>query len=368
MAKQFFEVFPTLKLDKKVQDLFEQVTVEKVSATKSRDFIRVTIGCDYLIPKETIYKVEAEIKKQFFSAHKVAVKLYERFHLSEQYTPEKLMNAYKDSILLELRNYSPIEYNLFKGADIAFPDKEQLFLTVEDTVLARSKSEELVRILEKIFNIRCGFKVTCRMEYKDKTTGKYKEEDDLKIARQVAEITARALGMGSQDGGSAVQSMMPDAGKEMKDGARSMQDGKKPDAKDKGLLKEQARPGMTGAFQGKEKRGLRKNDFKRAVRRSDNPDVLYGRDFEEDAMPIEDIVGEMGEVVIKGKIISFDSREIKNERTILMFDVTDFTDTMTIKMFAHNEQVEEIKQGIKPGAFVKLKGITMIDKFDNELT
>ncbi|MDE5907533.1 MAG: PolC-type DNA polymerase III [Lachnospiraceae bacterium] len=368
MAKQFFEVFPTLKLDKKVQDLFEQVTVEKVSATKSRDFIRVTIGCDYLIPKETIYKVEAEIKKQFFSAHQVAVKLYERFHLSEQYTPEKLMNAYKDSILLELRNYSPIEYNLFKGADIAFPDKEQLFLTVEDTVLARSKSEELVRILEKIFNIRCGFKVTCRMEYKDKTTGKYKEEDDLKIARQVAEITARALGMGSQDGGSAMQSMMPDAGKEMKDGVRSMQDGKKPDAKDKGLLKEQARPGMTGAFQGKEKRGLRKNDFKRAVRRSDNPDVLYGRDFEEDAMPIEDIVGEMGEVVIKGKIISFDSREIKNERTILMFDVTDFTDTMTIKMFAHNEQVEEIKQGIKPGAFVKLKGITMIDKFDNELT
>ena len=31
MAKQFFEVFPKLNLDKTVQDLFEQVTVEKVS-------------------------------------------------------------------------------------------------------------------------------------------------------------------------------------------------------------------------------------------------------------------------------------------------------------------------------------------------
>ena len=91
MAKQFFEVFPTLKLDKKVQELFEQVTVEKVSATKSRDFIRVTIGCDYLIPKETIYRVESEIKKQFFSSHQVAVKLYERFHLSEQYTPDECL-------------------------------------------------------------------------------------------------------------------------------------------------------------------------------------------------------------------------------------------------------------------------------------
>ncbi len=369
MAKQFFEVFPTLKLDKKVQELFEQVTVEKVSATKSRDFIRVTIGCDYLIPKETIYRVESEIKQQFFSSHQVAVKLYERFHLSEQYTPEKLMNAYKDSILLELKNYSPIEYNLFKGADLAFPDGGQLFLTVEDTVLARSKAEELVRILEKIFNIRCGFHVTCRIEYKDKKTGRYKEEDDLKIARQVAEITARALGAGSvPDSSSDGQSMTQDAGMKMKDGVKELQGARKPDEKDKRISGEQARSGMTGAFQGKEKRGVRKNDFKRAVRRSDNPDVLYGRDFEEDAMPIEDIVGEMGEVVIKGKIISFDSREIKNERTILMFDVTDFTDTMTIKMFAHNEQVNEIKQGIKPGAFIKLKGITMIDKFDNELT
>lgn len=362
MAKQFFEVFPTLKLDKKMHDLFEQVTVEKVSATKSRDFIRVTIGCDYLIPKETIYKVEAEIKKQFFSAHQVAVKLYERFHLSEQYTPEKLMNAYRDSILLELKNYSPIEYNLFKGADIAFLGDDQLELTVEDTILARSKAAELARILEKIFNIRCGFQVACQMEYKEKKTGKYKEEDDLKIARQVAEITARASGTSMPDGGEEAQGIT--AGKETQDGARSMQESKKTETKEKGLPKQ----GAAASFQGREKKGPRKNDFKRAVRRSDNPDVLYGRDFEEDAMPIEDIVGEMGEVVIRGKIISFDSREIKNERTILMFDVTDFTDTMTIKMFVHNEQVDEVKQGIKPGAFVKLKGITMIDKFDNELT
>ena len=85
-------------------------------------------------------------------------------------------------------------------------------------------------------------------------------------------------------------------------------------------------------------------------------------------MPIEDIIGEIGEVVIRGKIINYDSREIKNERTILMFDVTDFTDTMTIKLFAHNDQVEEITHGIKVGAFVKLKGIATVDKFDNELT
>ena len=70
----------------------------------------------------------------------------------------------------------------------------------------------------------------------------------------------------------------------------------------------------------------------RRQKKSDNPDVLYGRDFDEEAIPIEEIIGEMGEVVIRGKIIAMDQREIRNERTILIFDVTDFTDTMTIKI------------------------------------
>ena len=191
MAKQFFEVFPALKLEQKIQDLFEQVKVEKVSATKSRDYIRVTISSSYLIPKETVYKVETEIKKQLFAYQPVAVKLYERFRLSQQYTPEKLMDAYKESILLELKAYSPVEYHLFKGAEIAFRGTEGLTLTVEDTTPARSKASELSRIIEKIFNERCGFSVICRMEYKEKKN-RSTQEEDLVIARQVAEIARRA--------------------------------------------------------------------------------------------------------------------------------------------------------------------------------
>ncbi|MDE7250260.1 MAG: PolC-type DNA polymerase III, partial [Lachnospiraceae bacterium] len=170
MAKKFFEVFPTLKLDAKMKDLFEQVMVEKVSATRRRDLIRVTIVSDYLITKEIIFKVEKEIKKQFFSTYDVTVKLYEKFHLSEQYNPEKLMEAYRDSILLELRDYSPIEYNLFKGADIEFCGEKEMILTIEDSVPAHSKAYEVSRILEKILNERCGFSIDCRIVYKEKET------------------------------------------------------------------------------------------------------------------------------------------------------------------------------------------------------
>ena len=377
MSKQFFDVFPTLKLDTGLKDLFEQVTVEKVTATKRKDFLRIYIAADHLIQKEDIYKVENEIKRQFFPNNPIVIKFYEHFSLSAQYNPEKLMEVYRDSILLELRDFSPVEYNLFKKADIAF-DGNRLQLTVEDTVLGKSKAEELIRILEKIYAERCNMPVEVTVGYKERETGKYKEEDEHRLAMQVAEISARA--------GYAVEGKAADI-LGWNDGADGMQssDGVAADsAVNNGIA---AQTAVTAG--GNEQKGLHKSetidvpapgkkgdwgkkndkpDMKRAVKRSDNPDVLYGRDFEEEAMPIEEIVGELGEVVIRGKILNMDKREIKNERTILIYDVTDYTDTMTIKMFAHNEQAAEITDGIKPGVFVKIKGMTMMDKFDHELT
>ena len=91
MAKKFFDVFPTLKLDSGMKDLFEQVMVEKVSATKRKDFLRIYISSERLILKEDIFRAEREMKKQFFPNTSVTLRIYERYHLSAQYNPEKLM-------------------------------------------------------------------------------------------------------------------------------------------------------------------------------------------------------------------------------------------------------------------------------------
>ena len=121
------------------------------------------------------------------------------------------------------------------------------------------------------------------------------------------------------------------------------------------------------AFRGDFKRGeFRRGD--RPLKQSDNPDVIYGKDFEEEPIPIDEIIGEVGDVTIRGKVLKTDSREIRNERTIVIFDVTDFTDTMTVKLFTKTEFVKELLGSLKPGTFVKLKGVATLDKFDHELT
>ena len=50
-----------------------------------------------------------------------------------------------------------------------------------------------------------------------------------------------------------------------------------------------------------------------------------------------------------------------------MYAVTDFTDTIMVKMFVRNDQLADVLAEIKMGAFLKIKGVTNIDKFDGEL-
>ena len=353
MTKKFFEVFPALKLERTQKDYFEPVEVQRVLSTARKDFLRIYIYSERLIPKEIVFAVERQIEKQILSQFSMRVKMYERYKLSAQYNLQKLMDVYLDSIMLEVREYDHILHNVLRKAQFSYPDEKTIHMCVEDTVLARGKMQELTRILEKIIGERCGLDVVLREEYRvPEETGR-KEEEEHRIAMEVAQIAARMKGVSGEEG----QEAQPVASAESKPaagitkGASALSEG-----------------GAAGGKGGKFAGGQKKGDFVRPVKRSDNPDVLYGRDFEGEAMRMDEILGEMGEVIVRGMIMDLDKREIRNEKTILIFNVTDFTDTMTIKLFARNDQVAEITSGIKPGALVKLQGMTMVDKFDNELT
>ncbi|MCI5955203.1 MAG: PolC-type DNA polymerase III [Lachnospiraceae bacterium] len=382
MTKPFFEVFPTLQINNPLHDKLEQSLVERVSTTKRKDVLHVYLFSTRLILKEDIRKAETEIRKQLFPNALITIKIHERFELSSQYTPENLMEVYRESILEELKDYSHIEYNAFRTAEIDYPEQGKMILNVEDTVLNHSKEEELIRVLEKILVERCGLKCTVSVEYREAKTGKFAEDDELKIRMKVNEIYRRTMKgkeHGAESAGGEPISVSEPAG--TADNTRTQAS----NSEEAGAKGEPTASGQGGkaafgttksfgdSFRGGEfKKGRgefrRSGDYTKTLKQSDNPDVIYGKDFEEEALHIEDIIGEMGEVVIRGKILKLDSREIKNEKTIVMFDVTDFTDTIGVKLFARNEFVKELMGGLKPGTFVKIKGVVNLDKFDHDLT
>ena len=187
MTKMFAEVFPPLPVEQGLQDLLEQVKVEKVTSNRAKNFIRVYLVSGKLIHKEQLFQLEKILKRQLFGNADIELKILERYELSGQYTPEKLLELYKDSILFRLKHYSILEYNLFKGAKITFPEEGCMKLELRRTTLGEDAADELIRILYKIFTERCGFSLKIRTEFVEK------EEKQKRGGRADVEKQAAAL-------------------------------------------------------------------------------------------------------------------------------------------------------------------------------
>ncbi len=323
MEKSFFEAFPNLKLEGVQRDLFEQVMVERITTTRRRDLLRIYIRSERLIEKEQVYSVEREIKKQFFPREYMTIKIYEKFVLSEQYTPEKLMELYRESLLVEIRECDHMLYAMFRQADVQFPEEHTMELVLEDSVIAKSKEDELVTILDKVLNERCGFHVKFQIAYREARASKYREDDELRIQKIVEGISIR---LGSVVRGNeavaatdAAELPAPQAGgasepvraATTKDAAASAGTERKVN-ENKTFEKKTYEKKSYGRFE----KGGDKGFQRRALKRSDNPNVIFGRDFEDESIDIEEIWGEMGEVTIRGKVRALETREIRNERTI----------------------------------------------------
>ncbi len=373
MSKLFFDVFPELKVNQDMEKLLADVEVTKVSTNRQQNHLRVYLLSTRLIWKSNIFHLEGNIKKQLFPHHDVSVKIIEKYQLSGQYNPKKLMDVYKDSVLEEFRAYSLLAYNVLRMAQMDFPEENKMILTLEDSVIARQKSEEVVQILEKIICERCGMDVNIQIEYAEPKEKKYKKNSDIQIENEVKSIVSQSsLAKGNQSGEdgeieerAAEAVPVESAGEAAPFSPDTVVMAQAPSEK-----KEEKKEAPKGGFQkgGFKKGGYSGGGFGGSFKRSDNPDVVYGRDFEEETIAIKEILGEMGEVVIRGQILSLETREIRNEKTIIMFAITDFTDTIMVKMFSKNEFVADITAEVKKGAFLKIKGVTTIDKFDGELT
>ena len=357
MNKKFFEVFPTLKVKDDMRLLLQDVEVSKVTTNSNRDFVRIHIESAHLLQKKMIYRVESMVKEQLFGKNRLQIEVKEQYHLSAQYTPENLLNEYLDSILEELGTESVVERSMMQSATWSFDTENVLRLQLTDTIVAKGKKEHLVHYLERIFAERFCCPIEVHVTYKKAKDSKLKYNDQ-KIQQEVEAILEHTAAVREENAGQETEASDEDKKKETK----------KEEKKAAAVQKSASKP-MTGG-KGKKFSGNfgKKERFSPFKRNPDDPNLLYGRDFDDDPIELSTVVGEMGEITFRGKVIEFDTREIRNEKTIVMFAVTDFTDTIMVKMFVRNEQLPDVLGDIKKGAFLKIKGVTTIDKFDGELT
>ena len=361
MSKAFREAFPTLKLEEELEGLLDTTEVTKISANHEHTHIRIYLRAKRLIFKKNIWKLEKAITEQIFQNRVIQVKIIESYELSEQYTPKSLIEVYKDSILDELNAYSVLEYNLLRTADMEFPEEDRLILTMDETIIAKTRTDEIIEFLEKVICERCGMNLKIFPQYRKPQESKYRKNSEEQIRQEVAGIVARTK-LVMEGKSQKTEEKEKTVEKEEKTKTIAKTAGNRADTSKNGT--NYAKPKQKFEKRGEFRRKFESDNGKKSM----NPDVIYGRDFEEESMEIEKIDGPIGEVVIRGKILSVDTREIRNEKTIIIFSVTDFTDTIVLKIFARNDDVPELLKEISGGKFVRVKGVATIDKFDSELT
>ena len=375
MSKPFFEVFPTLKVDEEIGRMFDEVEVSKVTTNSDRDFIKVHLLSRHLIPKRCVYEVERRLKEQLFGRNYIQIEVKEQYELSKQYTPENLMNEYFDSFLLELDQKSVVERSMLQNSKYEFREGNILCLTLKDSIVAQGKKESITAYLTDVFRHRFGRPIEIQVLYEKPKESKLKY-NEARIRQEVDAILEQTAAVREE-------SKLKKEQETVKEGGNNADAG---NGRSAGRPKTLAQSeGASGGLKGQPKNASKEASYQKTgfgkgakgsgprgsfsySRRSNDPNMIYGRDFDDEPMELRQVVGEMGEITFRGKVINFDTREIRNEKTIVMFAVTDFTDTIGVKMFISNDQLPDLLAEVKMGAFLKIKGVTNIDKFDGELT
>lgn len=329
MNKEFSEVFPTLKMNQNEKLMFDEVQVEKITTNSSREFLNIHIVSTHVIPKKSISEMEKSIENQLFSGTSTQVRIYEQYELSRQYTPQNLLKEYWDSILFELGEQSVVSRAVMREAKLTFENEKVLNLTLAKSIVSTEKEEFLVEYLMNLFLNRFQLPIEINIDYSEPKKSRMKRHNEIKLEQELEAIREKE---------------------------KSVEENKEKENK---VNKEVPQKEKKANYYDKRKSYVQKDD----------PTIIYGKSFEnEGTIEISQLVDQIGEVIIRGQIIEFEAREIRNEKTIIIFSVTDFTDTISAKMFVKNSDVTEIVANIKKGVFVQIKGNTMIDKYDGELT
>ena len=351
--KAFLEVFKALDLKPGLREIFDEVLVTKVSSNKRRDILRIYISSNHIIPKKDVYAVIREIRKQMFSGINVEVYIIEDYHLSEGYTVSTLLDEYKDSLFDELSEVDPILFNTLKKAEFSELDRNHLEISLPDSEIIKKRESSILDYLKKVVCERFNMSdILITVTYRHEETGDITERtkcDEYRIAKLVESRIKMPEEAPKSEAASDSAPAAP-APKKEKAPAKEKYSGKK--------------------F---EKGGFKK-DFPRRTRepqeKSDNPDVIYGIEMsdEEEFTKIEEMVEDFTTVVFRGKITANEQRDIRNEKSIISFNVTDFTDTIKVKFFAPTADAPEYMNKLSPGKFVRVMGVPQEDKFDHELS
>ncbi len=326
----FFEAFPELSVDNNLYDFFAGAQVEKISASKTKMLAFIYVRGDQLIPYRPVKNMEKKLYKQVFYRLGFRPKLELCYPFAGEYDLDRLVDSYGDTLREELREMNAIDHMKFCSEPFLV-EGNVLTLVCDDDFLCRERSAGIREFFASRLKRRFDMDVEIQFEYRERKQRKTYEPEIYRMVKPREEAQEPVEGRGGRE------AAVPAAA----GGSQSSVPSQKPFVP-------------------------RRSNYRKPAK---DPSVFYGKNVEGEVIPITEIVDEIGEVVIDGMIRSVDQREIKGDKLIVTFAITDFTDTIMVKVFIKKELAEELSffEFVKKGNSIRLKGVASFDTYDKEI-
>lgn len=297
----------------------EEAVIEKVSVNKAENRATLHIESRHIVSRRKVREFEMMAGDSLLLGRKMDIVLNIHFSLSSQYGPRDVMNEYRDSFISEIREESSMLASLFDNAVIEFSG-DRLVFSLPDIPSFRSMGDRLCTFIKERY--RDGFSM---------------------------DVTPELC-------------FVPDERKEREAPVPEYPD----EGSHSGVAEESVTPAPAPApappaERSAEKRRKRKNEPAEGL--------IYGRKVPDDkAVPLSKVASEYPAITVRGKIFGVEERTLKSEKSLIIFAVTDFTDSISVKVFAEPDEAEGLMKEITEGAFVKITGAVSMDNFSHELT
>lgn len=94
--------------------------------------------------------------------------------------------------------------------------------------------------------------------------------------------------------------------------------------------------------------------------------VLLGKNFSGEISKLIDIRTDSGRVIVEGEIFSIEIKELNGGRKLAILNITDYTNSITAKIFERKNQSTGLEEMFTKGLAVRVRGDVVYDKFIRE--
>lgn len=308
-AKKFPLVFDKVSLSAPLQEVFRETTVLSLTIHRKEREIVTEIAADEVIPPLYWEKLRKEMMQQLPGVKEVHI--FPKYQLMDK-EPKAVLADFWDTIRSHVAAQSKVCSGVISDAKWEYQDgKMQIF--VKHNMAYYLSQKKLDDAVAKLVQEETGLAMS--VQFKNVQSS---EEDRARMEQEQRTKTEELL----QQIASATQAA------------------------------EQAKVSAeVGAVSEAVSRG-----------------ILFGKEFTGTPVKIVDtkIPGES--VIVEGNIFNIEPREIKGEKYIVSFDITDKSDSTTVKFFVKRSVFDnELKDKIKKDAYLRVQGEVQFDKYAKEI-